>query len=179
MSRDFVGGHELDAMPSKFLFNVVWGLSAVVLASLVTCVQIFNVQRDTLMSERGAEGSYVLHEYQTEMVKVTTEAGQTEIPKVAPDGTTSVEVLAYKPLAEARKAVLSDPNKLKAAPPPAGWVHPDDVAAGGAGAAGKTSAPAAVPGQAIKVVPSGTTLRPSAAPVPVPAPAKAPATAGH
>lgn len=155
MSRDFVGGHELDAMPSKFLFNVVWGLSALVLASIVTCVQIFNVQRDTLMSERGAEGSFVLHDYRAEMLKVTTESGQTEIPKVSPDGKTSVEVLQYKPLADARKEVLSDPTKLQAAPPPPGWVHPDDVAKGGAA----TPAAAAPPIQPPKMPPAAPSVQ--------------------
>ncbi len=158
MSRDFVGGHELDAMPSKFLFNIVWGLCAIVLASLVTCIQIFNAQHDALMSERGAEGSFVLGEYRAEMLKVTTESGQTEIPKVSPDGQTSVEVLQYKPLADARKEVLSDPAKLRAAAPPPGWVHPDDVASGGAATGGPATTPA---GQ-----PAATKVAPPAAPTP-------------
>ncbi|MDC0670998.1 hypothetical protein [Nannocystis radixulma] len=128
------GGHELDAPPTRELFNIVWGLGALTLLSLITCVQLFNDQARDLESERGKEGSALLAKYRKDMETRTRGAGEDSIT----DATGKVVGrYNYIPLASARDLILAKPEKLGAFAPPPGWIHPDDVAAGGQ----KTAAP--------------------------------------
>lgn len=129
---EYVSGHELDAPNSRALFNIVWGLSAVTLLAIATCVQLFNQQRDALVEEQGS--SYRLQDYRQEMAQKTQKAGETEI-KTA-DGKT-LEVLKYIPLTQAKIQLLRNPQMaLKADVPPQGWSHPDDINSGTQSAAG-------------------------------------------
>ncbi|MCY1055206.1 hypothetical protein [Nannocystis sp. SCPEA4] len=131
------GGHELDAPPTRELFNIVWGLGALTLLSLITCVQLFNDQARDLESERGKEGSALLAKYRKDMETRTRGAGEDSIT----DATGKVVGrYNYIPLASARDLILAKPEKLGAFAPPPGWIHPDDVAAGGQKAAAPTPA---------------------------------------
>ncbi|MEZ4451166.1 MAG: hypothetical protein R3B09_16930 [Nannocystaceae bacterium] len=136
---DNVTGHELDSPPTSQLFNIVWGLGALTLLSIVTCVQLFNGQRDALQSERLEASSYRLAEYRADQAKLANENGETDL---VDDGKTYA--MEHVPLLRAKEKVLADPGLLKAGPRPPGWVHPDDLAAGvqGAGSAAPTPAPA-------------------------------------
>lgn len=152
-------GHEMDVPPTKELFNIVWGLGALTLLSLVTCVQLFNNQRDDLMAERGREAGQVLTDYRQNMDAVTKGSG-----KVSFKDSTGAEVSqAYVPLAVARELVLSKPERLLAAPAPRGWMHPDDIAAGAQ--AGGTAAGAAG-GAAAGAAPTGIQAPPGSGQVP-------------
>ena len=126
------GGHEMDVPPTKELFNIVWGLGALTLLSLMTCVQLFNNQQRDIMDERAKESSYVLESYRKDMDAVTKGSGE-----VSFKDSNGVEIKQrFVPLAVARELVISKPERLKAAPAPKGWQHPDDIAAGGAAAGG-------------------------------------------
>jgi hypothetical protein len=132
-------GHEMDVPPTKELFNIVWGLGALTLLSLVTCVQLFNNQQRDIMDERGKESSLVLAQYRQGMDAVTKSSGEVTFK----DSTGAEIKQRYVPLAVARDLVLSKPERMQAAPAPKGWMHPDDIAAGAAaGASG--AAPGAV-----------------------------------
>lgn len=132
-------GHEMDVPPTKELFNIVWGLGALVLLSLATCVQLFNNQQQDIMAERGKESSSVLVQYRQGMDAVTKSAGEVTFK----DSNGKEVKQRYVPLAVARELVLSKPERLLAAPAPAGWQHPDDIAAGAQ--AGGATPPAGTP----------------------------------
>ncbi|WAS92232.1 hypothetical protein [Nannocystis punicea] len=137
------GGHELDAPPTRELFNIVWGLGALTLLSLITCVQLFNDQARDLNAERGKEGSALLAEYRKGMETRTRGQGEDTLT----DATGKVVArYSYIPLASARDLILAKPEKLGAFAPPPGWIHPDDVATGGQKAAAPTPTPAAPEG---------------------------------
>ena len=145
-------GHEMDVPPTKELFNIIWGLGALTLLSLATCVQLFNNQQHDLMAERGKEASFVLEQYQSDMDAVIKGSGELSFKD-----TNGKEVKQrFVPLAVARELVLSKPEGLHAAAPPPGWQHPDDIAAGGqAGGAAPTPAPPVpVPAPGDAVVPA-------------------------
>jgi hypothetical protein len=134
------GGHEIDAPPTRELFNIVWGLGLLTLLSLVTCVQLFNNQAREIGADRGKEGSYVLADYRKDAETRTRGSGQDSVT----DATGKVVAkYNYIPLASARELILGKPEKLGAFAPPPGWIHPDDVAAGGQG--GQPAAPQPIP----------------------------------
>jgi hypothetical protein len=164
------GGHEIDEPPTKELFNIIWGLGALTLLSLVTCVQLFNNQQRDLMAERGKDASFVLEQYSKEMDAVTKGSGELSFK----DSNGKEVKQRFVPLAVARELVLSKPNGLHAGAPPPGWQHPDDIAAGGqAAGAVPTPAPTPVPTPTDGVVPAPTD--PNA---PVPTDPNAPVPAG-
>ncbi len=163
-------GHEMDVPPTKELFNIIWGLGALTLLSLATCVQLFNNQQQDILTERAKESSSVLVQYRQGMDALTKSAGEVSFK----DSTGAEVKQRYVPLAVARELVLSKPERLLAAPAPAGWMHPDDIAAGGqAGGAAPAAVPAAVPGA---IAPPGTL--PTDAPAGTPADPAAGAPAG-
>lgn len=136
------GGHEIDAPPTRELFNIVWGLGLLTLLSLVTCVQLFNNQAREIGADRGKEGSYVLADYRKDAETRTRGSGQDSVT----DATGKVVgKYNYIPLASARELVLGKPEKLGAFAPPPGWIHPDDVAAGGQGAGTPPALPQPTP----------------------------------
>jgi hypothetical protein len=134
-------GHEMDVPPTKELFNIVWGLGALTLLSLVTCVQLFNNQQRDIIAERGNESSQILMQYRKDMEVATRTAGESTIKD---SGGAEIKQ-RYVPLTAARDIVLSKPDAMKAAAPPKGWMHPDDIAAGaqagGTPAGGAVQAP--------------------------------------
>jgi hypothetical protein len=140
------GGHEIDTPPTRELFNIVWGLGLLTLLSLITCVQLFNDQAKDIASERGKSGSDLLADYRKDMETRTRGAGEDTITDA------SGKIVArynYIPLASARDLILAKPEKLGAFAPPPGWIHPDDVASGGA------KAPAPAPAPTPEPVPAG------------------------
>lgn len=155
-AQHYKGGHELDAPPTRQLFNIVWGLGAITLLSIITCVQLFNQQRDALLEERYAGPSARLAQYQDAQNKLRFENGETEL-----NDNGKVVTLAHVPVTRAVEKVLADPKLLLAAPPPPGWMHPDGAlpvpapvpapapegapAEGAAGAEGATTSPEAAP----------------------------------
>lgn len=128
-------GHEVDSPPTKELFNIVWGLGGLTLLSIATCAQLFYQQERDIAEERGKESSYQLVAYKDEMHKRATGNGVVEFK----DSNGAVIKQRFRPLDAARAEVLSKPEALKAAAAPPGWIHPDDIAAGGQGG---TPAPA-------------------------------------
>ncbi|MBL9102849.1 MAG: hypothetical protein JNL82_18015 [Myxococcales bacterium] len=124
-------GHEVDAPPTRELFNIIWGLGGLTLLSIATCAQLFYRQGRELEEERGKVVSYQLAEYRKEMSDRVNGSGVVEFK----DGTGATVRQKFKPLELARVDVLQKPDLLKASAPPAGWVHPDDIAAGGQGGA--------------------------------------------
>lgn len=134
-------GHEMDVPPTKELFNIIWGLGALTLLSLATCVQLFNNQQQDILAERGKESSSVLMQYRQGMDAVTKSAGEVDFK----DSTGKEVKQRYVPLAVARELVLSKPERMLAAPAPVGWQHPDDIAAGGQAGAPPAGMPAGAP----------------------------------
>lgn len=168
-------GHEVDSPPTKELFNIVWGLGGLTLLSIATCAQLFYQQERDIQEERGKETSYQLVEYRKEMQERSAGNGSLEFK----DSTGAIVRQKYRPLDAARAEVLSNPNALKASAAPAGWIHPDDIAAGGQGAAGT---PAGTPaGTAPGTGSTGAEGQPPPAgtlPHPLGEPAKLPAGTG-
>ncbi len=146
------GGHEVDQPPTRELFNIVWGLSALTLVSLVTCVQLFNTQARDIDAERGDAGSYLLAKYRKDMDHRTKNSGTEELTDAA--GKVAARY-KFVPLTEARDKILARPEMLGAFPAPPGWVHPDDVNAGATGA----PPPAPVP---VPAVPPAAPMDPAA-----------------
>jgi hypothetical protein len=173
------GGHEIDEPPTKELFNIIWGLGALTLLSLVTCVQLFNNQQRDLMAERGKDASFVLEQYSKEMDAVTKGSGELSFK----DSNGKEVKQRFVPLAVARELVLSKPDGLHAGAPPPGWQHPDDIAAGGQ-AAGAVPTPAPTPtptdGAAVPAPTDGAAVPAptDGAAVPTPTDGTAPAAAG-
>ena len=179
-------GHEMDVPPTKELFNIIWGLGALTLLSLATCVQLFNNQQHDIAAERSKQGSSVFIQYRQGMDAVTKSAGELSFK----DSTGAEVKQRYVPLAVARERVLSKPERMLASPAPAGWMHPDDIAAGGQAGGAVPAAPAPsmpvptdiAPGTPPGTLPAGTptdATQPAVAagtPAPAGAPA-APATA--
>jgi hypothetical protein len=120
-------GHEVDSPPTKELFNIVWGLGGLTLLSIATCAQLFYQQERDISAERGKETSYQLVSYRKEMTERATGNGVVEFKDTAGE----IIKQRFQPIDAARAEVLSRPEALKAAKPPAGWQHPDDIAAGG------------------------------------------------
>lgn len=133
-------GHEIDKMPNARLFNLLFGLSALTLVACIGVVQLFNMQVAAVESQRAEQGSFQLAAYRDEMKKQLEGTGTVEVSES--DG--SKTTLYYGPLAQARKAVLDDPTKLKAGKPYPGWKTADDQAPAAAAAPPKP-APAPVP----------------------------------
>ncbi len=116
-------GHELDTPPNRRLFNLLVGLSIAIMGACIALVQMFNRQAETIEEGR-FDTQVVLGEHRKQMEQLATSYGPA-------DNADKGKVYHRMPLAKAKELVLEDPTKLEAAPPPAGWIHPDDVAGGG------------------------------------------------
>ncbi len=143
------GGHELDVMPNRRLFNLLTSLTALTLLACIGLVAFFYRQAETLVVERAKEGSFLVKRYKEEMREVIEGYGPTG------DGEHF-----FVPHEKAKELVLSDPSRFRAAPPPPGWIHPDDLQGGAKGAAPKaqpagTATPAPADGGAGTPEPGG------------------------
>ncbi len=126
-------GHEVDAIPAGRLINLLVFFASIAVLSCIVLIQVFNGQRDGIGAQRAKAGSYRYKRYTDEMNEVVEGAGPTADGKF------------FVSHGKAKELVLADPSRLRAAPPPAGWVHPDDVAAGGQGGATPPPPPAEDP----------------------------------
>ena len=126
----FGEGHEIDAMPSGRLMNLLVTFTVITVMASIGVIQVFFGQREGIIMERAKQGSYLYKRYADEMKEIAEGAGPTADGKffVSHD--------------KARELVLADPNRLKAAAPPPGWIHPDDVQTGGAAAPPPPAPPA-------------------------------------
>lgn len=182
------GAHEVDNMPSRRLFNLLFGLSGLTLLACIGVVQLFNQQVESITDSRATKSSFQLDEYQAEMAEIE-KGGRLIINDddgvpAGEGGKGPHEATRYQmPIADARKRMLEAPDKyLKAARPYRGW-RPVDGDAGKAQPAPKGAAPqirrggrpsGAAPGAlppGVRVVPGGANGRP-APPKPRPVPAK-------
>ncbi|PRP98314.1 hypothetical protein ENSA5_30470 [Enhygromyxa salina] len=112
------GGHELDAVNTKLLFRLLFGLTGLTLLACIAVVQWFYSQRRELDNRHAVEGSFQLQQYQGKMAKDLEGLDQ-----VAQD-------------------IAANPALLAAPPPPSGWIHPDDLVGGTADPAAPAEAPA-------------------------------------
>jgi hypothetical protein len=111
------GGHEVDKMPNARLFNLLFGLSFLVLLSSIGVIQLFNMQVKGIEQSRAQQVSFRLLEYRDEMSKVLGSHGSIT---VLDEG--GVERPAHHmPIAEARRRVLENPELLGGAPKFRGW----------------------------------------------------------
>jgi len=128
-------GHEIDKMPSRKLFNLLFGLSALTLVACIGVVQLFYQQVSSITDARNAKVSFKLTEYRTEMEDLRENWGPVWLTdddgvSVKQRGKGVHEAKRFQmPLAEARKRVLESPDKfLKAAPAYRSWPNPDPKA---------------------------------------------------
>ncbi|MBC8071183.1 MAG: hypothetical protein IAG13_22850, partial [Deltaproteobacteria bacterium] len=129
-------GHEIDRMPNARLFSLLFGLSGLTLLACIGVIQLFNMQVDALETSRAEQGSFRIVEYLDEMNKTKSGWGNVEVKELDDKNTTTVRW--HMPLTSARKAVLDDPNQLKAFAPVGAWKTADEQAPA---AAAKPGAP--------------------------------------
>jgi hypothetical protein len=115
------GGHELEGLNVERLFKVIGGSIVLLLVSIIGVTQLFYQQRAGIIL--GNSDYTFVEEQRAEEAKMLT----------------GIQVISAE--------VAKDPKKLVAFAAPAGWVHPDDIAAG-ATAAPASAAPAADDGHA-------------------------------
>ncbi len=126
------GAHEVDNMPSRRLFRLLFGLSGLTLLACIGVVQLFNQQVSSIRATRATQVSFQLAEYKQEMEAITSDWGVVVIDD--DDGVPTKlngkgpheDTRYHMPLTEARKRVLDDPKTaLKAARAYPNWVNVD------------------------------------------------------
>jgi len=167
------GGHEIDRMPNARLFSLLFGFSLLTLVACIGVVQLFNFQVSSLEASRAEQGSFRRHAYEEEMQALVSGWGEVSIAEL--DEKATVTKRYYMPVANARKVVLDDPKRLKAAKAPGGWKTSDAQAPQPVGREPSVpGAPAPTPpGPLGAVVPAGGAKVP-AGDVPAPNPAVEP-----
>ncbi|MEM9459906.1 MAG: hypothetical protein AAGF11_37365 [Myxococcota bacterium] len=129
------GAHEIDNMPSRRLFNILFGISALTLLACIGVVQLFYSQVKSMQGARHEKESFQLAEYRQEMKDLREQWGP--VWMTDDDGVPAQErgkgvheaQRFHMPLAEARKRVLAEPGKaLKAGRAYRGWRNPDPKA---------------------------------------------------
>lgn len=116
ISAETDGGHEVDQPPSRKLFRIVVVLTAVLVFSGFALAQLFELDaQEETYRHAGMQG--------TELKQLMAESEATLTTARANEATPGTFIV---PIEEAKKLVLADHSKLKAAKAPAGWVHPDD-----------------------------------------------------
>ncbi len=143
------GGHELEGLNVMSLFKVIGVSIVLVYASIVGVTQLFYQQRAGIILDNS---DYTFLEDQRAQ----------ESKMLA-----GIEGISAE--------VAKDPKKLVASPPPEGWVHPDDIAAGvtASPAAGAAPAPGAATPAGAAPAAKPATAAPTPAAVAKPAPANA------
>jgi hypothetical protein len=101
--EEYNGGHELEDWDAPGLAKIIFGLAAIVLASVFVVVQFFYQQREALeIEDNGARAGYHLQKYWDQMDE------------------------GKKGLASVAKG-MSGADALKAPKAGPGWVNPDDI----------------------------------------------------
>lgn len=116
-----VAGHEIDKMPNRRLFNLLFGLSALILLASIGVVQLFNLQVADIEGRRARMGSFQLAEYEAQMDAVAKGRGTVMVREY--DGKEAPRT--YIPIAEAKQKLLDNPELLKARAPYAAWRNTD------------------------------------------------------
>lgn len=98
------GGHELEAVNAGALFKIIGALAIIVLLSVAVVIQWFYQQHKALVQQGGTP--HYLQKYWQDM-----DADKAGLGDIA-------------------KEVANNPAMLASDPPPPGWKHPDDIAAG-------------------------------------------------
>lgn len=111
------GGHEIDKMPNRRLFNLLGGLSALTLLACIGVVQLFNLQVSRIEEDWARRGAFSQQEYQSEMQAVLEGYGKTTLRE--DDGAESVRY--HVPAQKAAAQILKDPDLLGGAAPYRGW----------------------------------------------------------
>lgn len=100
------GGHELEDINTKVLFQLVFGLSGLVIVACIMVAGWFYKQNAAIQKERAAQlDNFTVREE----LKLRDEKDLEDIGKAV-------------------DAMLKNANTLHGGAAPAGWVHPDDVA---------------------------------------------------
>lgn len=122
------GGHEVDHLPATQLIVLLLALALLIFGTGVGVSQYFNLRISELRDQTATEAAARISAARAARATAAASWGEVDAEK----GTWRM------PVAEAAKRVASDPGLLRAAAPPAGFVHPDDVNKAG-------EAPAVVP----------------------------------
>lgn len=115
------GGHEIDATPNRNLMGFLGVMVVLMVLAAAGVYQLFVAHTGDQLTDAANVASPQLVEEAKRDKRFATTWGKVEV-----EG----KVVAYRmPFADAKRLVLSQPERFKAAPPPnAEWVHPDDAA---------------------------------------------------
>lgn len=113
-------GHEVDLTPDTNLFGMLGALSVVLVLVAFGVWQLFLGHSDNVLAEAANKPSPLV---QAQVAKDQMYFGT--YGKATPEeDVTTIRV----PVPEAKKLVLQDKARFAPTTPPAGWVHPDDIA---------------------------------------------------
>lgn len=113
------GGHELDITPTRNLMLFLLAMVVLMVVAAVGVYQLFVAHTESQMDEAASAPSSELMAHREREEALATSYG-TVIREE--------QVVGFRvPYEEAMRQVLADPSRLDAAPPPEGWVHPDDT----------------------------------------------------
>lgn len=113
-------GHEVDITPDRNLFGMLGGLAVVLVLVALGVWQLFVVHSDNLAVRASNQPSELVVAQQKKDATFFETYG-----KATPEE--GVETIRI-PVSEARRIVLEDRTRFAPAAPPAGWIHPDDIA---------------------------------------------------
>lgn len=120
VSEFTAGGHEIDNPPSATLFGFLIAMAIVIIVSAVGVYQLFVVETEEDRAFIASQPVMLLENQAARDREFFTTYGV-----LTADGAPA----GYRmPIATAKKLVLEDPSRFSPAPPPVGWVHPDDAA---------------------------------------------------
>ena len=110
------GGHEVDAPMARPLFILTALLVIVTIASGIGVSQLFQANSRTMIEDSSKALDSDLVKYRATMTAATSTYSQDE-----------KERTKYRvPVTRAMDLAIKSPSRLKAAAPPAGFIHPDD-----------------------------------------------------
>ncbi|TNF37489.1 MAG: hypothetical protein EP329_03030 [Deltaproteobacteria bacterium] len=116
------GGHEIDRPPAITLFGFLVAMGVIIVISAIFVFQLFASQSDDEQAKLGSEP----------IAKQVAQAERDAMFKTTYGIVTDAEgqQTGYRmPIDVAKKLVLEQPARFAPAPPPIGWVHPDDAVA--------------------------------------------------
>jgi hypothetical protein len=113
-------GHEVDLTPDRNLFGMLGALSVVLIVIALGVWQLFVVHSENLLTQAANQPSPLVQAQAAKDATFFTTYGRA----TPEEGVTTIRV----PVHEARRLVLEDKSRFAPAKPPAGWVHPDDIA---------------------------------------------------
>jgi hypothetical protein len=112
------GGHEIDATPDRNLFAFLGVMVVLLVVASIGVYQLFVVHTGGQLASVANIPAEQLEQARAHASEIATTWG-----KSVKDGVTTFRM----PYSEAKKLVLSNPDAFRPAPPPPGWIHPDDA----------------------------------------------------